>query len=99
MTESRNLAIASRSILQRCIPLMGIMSLLLLSISSALAQVTSTIQGHISDSTGASVPKALVKATNEKTGVSRTTFSAEDGYYRIPDLLAGTYQVRVELSG
>jgi Carboxypeptidase regulatory-like domain len=63
------------------------------------AQVTSVIQGHISDSTGASVPKALVKVTNERTGVSRTAFSAEDGYYRIPDLLAGTYQVRVELSG
>jgi hypothetical protein len=63
------------------------------------AQVTSVIQGHISDSTGASVPKALVKVTNERTGVSRTAFSAEDGYYRIPDLLAGIYQVRVELSG
>jgi hypothetical protein len=45
------------------------------------------------------VPKALVKATNDQTGVSRSAFSAEDGYYRIPDLLAGTYQVRVELSG
>jgi hypothetical protein len=32
------------------------------------AQVTSVIQGHISDSTGASVPKALVKVTNERTG-------------------------------
>ncbi|PYV92080.1 MAG: hypothetical protein DMG05_05740, partial [Acidobacteria bacterium] len=68
--------------------------------SLVLAQViTSTIQGHISDSSGASVPKALVKVTNESTGVSRTGYSAEDGYYRIPDLLPGTYQVRVELSG
>ena len=63
-----------------------------------LGQVT-TVQGHISDPTGASVPNALVKVTNEKTGVSRSAFSAEDGYYRIPDLLAGTYQVRMELSG
>jgi len=56
--------------------------------SLVLAQViTSTIQGHISDSSGASVPKALVKVTNESTGVSRTGYSAEDGYYRIPDLL------------
>src|SRR2546422_4998836 len=77
-----------------------IISLLLPLASIPLwAQVTSTIQGHVSDSTGASVPKALVKATNDQTGVSRSAFSAEDGYYRIPDLLAGTYQVRVELSG
>jgi hypothetical protein len=68
--------------------------------SLVLAQViTSTIQGHISDSTGASVPKALVKVTSESTGVSHTGFSADDGYYRIPDLLPGTYSVRVELAG
>jgi len=78
----------------------GSISLLLLLTSIPLgAQVTSTIQGHISDTTGASVPKALVKATNESTGVSRSALSADDGYYRIPDLLAGTYRVRVELSG
>src|SRR5438552_18912276 len=73
---------------------------LLVSAGLVLAQViTSTIQGHIADSSGASVPKALVKVTNESTGVSRTGFSADDGYYRIPDLLPGTYQVRVELAG
>jgi hypothetical protein len=73
--------------------------LVVLSASLALAQVTSTIQGHISDSTGASVPKALVKATNEQTGVSRTVYSADDGYYRIPDLLPGRYELRTELAG
>ncbi|PYV80933.1 MAG: hypothetical protein DMG05_30815, partial [Acidobacteria bacterium] len=61
----------------------------------SIAQETSTIQGHIADSSGASVPKAQVKAT----GVSRTALSADDGYYRIVDLLAGSYQVRVEVSG
>ncbi len=63
------------------------------------AQETSIIQGHISDAQGASVPKALVKVTHESTGVSRSAFTAEDGYYRIPDLLPGIYQARVELSG
>ena len=92
--------IASSRIPRGQIAKIGILFLLFFSVlDSGLAQVTSTIQGHISDPTGASVPKALVKVTNEKTGVSRSAFSAEDGYYRIPDLLAGTYQVRVELSG
>ncbi|MEW5978429.1 MAG: TonB-dependent receptor [Acidobacteriota bacterium] len=63
------------------------------------AQVTSVVQGHISDTSGASMPKASIKITNENTGVSRTVLSADDGYYRIPDLLAGTYQIRVEHAG
>ncbi|MGH9844429.1 MAG: carboxypeptidase regulatory-like domain-containing protein [Blastocatellia bacterium] len=40
-----------------------------------------------------------VKVTNEATGVSRTGQSATDGYYRIPDLLPGKYEVRVEQHG
>jgi hypothetical protein len=31
------------------------------------------------------------------TGVSRTGYSADDGYYRVPDLLPATYEIRVEL--
>lgn len=64
-----------------------------------LAQSTGAIQGHVSDGTGASVPKALIKATNESTGVYRTAYSADDGYYRIADLLPGIYVLRVELAG
>jgi hypothetical protein len=67
--------------------------------STLFAQGTSTIQGHLADPSGGSVPKAVVKVTNLKTGVSRSTHSAEDGYYRIPDLLVGTYEVRVEMVG
>jgi Carboxypeptidase regulatory-like domain/TonB dependent receptor len=73
---------------------------LLAAASPLLAQViTGTIQGHISDTSGASVPKAAVKVTNESTGVSRTGYSADDGYYRVPDLLPATYEIRVELAG
>ncbi|MPY90592.1 MAG: hypothetical protein GEU99_22055 [Luteitalea sp.] len=76
-------------------------AVILCSISPArvLAQATSTIQGHISDASGASVPTALVTATNQDTGVARRVHTAADGYYRIPDLLAGSYEVRVELAG
>ncbi len=63
------------------------------------AQVTSTIQGNISDPNGGSVPGATVTATNEETGGSRSATTAEDGYYRIPDLLAGTYRLSVERAG
>jgi Carboxypeptidase regulatory-like domain len=63
------------------------------------AQVTSTIQGRITDPSGAIIAGGVVKATNEATGVSRAGQSATDGYYRIPDLLAGKYEVRVEQPG
>lgn len=66
---------------------------------SLRAQVTSTIQGRVSDSTGAVVGGSSVRVTNQETGVSRTTQSTPDGYYRVPDLLAGKYQIRVSLSG
>jgi hypothetical protein len=73
--------------------------ILLATPSAASAQITGTIQGHVSDPSGASVPGATVTATNEQTGVSRSAVSADDGYYRIPDLLPGPYVLRVQLSG
>ena len=63
------------------------------------AQVTSTIQGRITDPSGAVIAGSSVKVTNEATGVSRTGQTAADGYYRIPDLLAGKYEVRAEQAG
>ncbi|MBI1983656.1 MAG: TonB-dependent receptor, partial [Acidobacteria bacterium] len=45
------------------------------------------------------MPGATVTATNEATGVARAATSAEDGYYRIADLLPGSYQIRVQMSG
>ncbi len=64
-----------------------------------LGQVTSAIQGQVTDASGAAVAGAAVKATNEDTGVVRAASTAGDGYYRISDLLAGRYQIRVELPG
>src|SRR5207247_9584753 len=76
------------------------LAVLLLGMPALLsAQATSTIQGQVTDSTGAAVVAATVKATNEGTGVSKTVTTAGVGYYRVPDLLPGTYQVRVAPAG
>src|SRR5262245_34543517 len=85
-----------------CKAFLSLFFVLLLCACSTLtvhAQVTSTIQGRITDPSGAIIAGGLVKATNEATGVARTSPSAADGYYRIPDLLAGKYEVRVEQPG
>ena len=63
------------------------------------AQSSSTLQGRIIHPSGGVLPGASVTVTNEATGVSRTGQSAEDGYYRIPDLLPGNYEIRVEFPG
>jgi Carboxypeptidase regulatory-like domain len=63
------------------------------------AQSTSTIQGQVTDTSSGAIVGATVKATNEDTGFNKTVVSASDGFYRIPDLLPGSYEVRVEASG
>src|SRR3989454_9965559 len=73
--------------------------LLVITCQGVFAQVTSTIQGRITDPSGAVIAGGSVKVTNEATGVSRTGQSATDGYYRIPDLLPGKYEVRGEQPG
>ncbi|MBI1895868.1 MAG: TonB-dependent receptor [Acidobacteria bacterium] len=75
-------------------------ALLVLTLATTLSsQVTSTIQGRISDPSGAVIANTSVRVTNEATGVSRTVQSAPDGYYRVLDLLAGSYEIRVEQTG
>ena len=76
----------------------------LLLISTALAclahaQVTGSIQGRISDPSGGIIAGASVRITNEATGVARSTQAAGDGYYRVPDLLPGLYDIRAEQPG
>ena len=62
-------------------------------------QVTSTIQGRISDPSGAVIAGSTIRVTNEETGVIRTAQSLPDGYYRILGLLTGRYELRVEQAG
>ena len=66
---------------------------------TSIAQVTSTIQGRISDPSGAVIASAAVRVTNEATGLVRNSVAADDGYYRVPDLLPGVYDLAVEQSG
>jgi len=65
-----------------------------------LAQVEQGgITGLVTDATGASIPKAKITATNLATGVVATAETTEDGYYKLPYLLAGKYAVVVEKEG
>src|SRR5256886_4389300 len=76
---------------------------LLLSLGStnAFGQATAsaTIQGTITDKSGAVVSGAEVVAKNKATDITRTTSSDETGSYRFELLPAGTYTVTVTKTG
>src|ERR1700682_3798909 len=66
----------------------------------AAAQVTgATLSGLIADEHGGAVPRAKVTIKNTGTGVAREITSNEDGFYSAPNLLPGTYEVRVSANG
>ena len=71
----------------------------LLVAGSAFAQSTATIQGTVSDATGASVPNATVTARNQSTGQERSTTTDAAGAYVIPSLPVGTYRIEAKASG
>ncbi len=68
--------------------------------TSALAQVdTGTITGTVTDPSGAVLAGASVILTHEESKTSRTILTNEVGYYAAPNLHAGSYSIRAELSG
>lgn len=74
--------------------------LLLFVVSSCLAQsVDGSIRGRVTDPSGAVVPEATVIATDEATGVERTTRTNRRGAYLLPELPSGTYSVRARSEG
>ncbi len=80
--------------------LSGIVTILLLFNVELYGQVTTgSIQGFITDATGAVVPGTQVVVTNVDTNYSRTVTSQEDGSYRALLLLPGRYRVNASKEG
>ncbi|MCC7243138.1 MAG: carboxypeptidase regulatory-like domain-containing protein, partial [Acidobacteria bacterium] len=57
------------------------------------------IAGRIVDDSGAVLPGVAVTATNDATGVSRTTVTSGTGDFSVPDLQLGIYTVEASLQG
>ena len=66
----------------------------------ASAQVLyGSIVGNVTDQTGAVVPSATLTVTNTSTGLSRQATSDAAGYYSIPNLPEGTYDLSISARG
>jgi hypothetical protein len=60
---------------------------------------TGRILGGVTDQSGGNIAGATVTITDVQRGVPRNLVTDSDGEYSAPDLLPGTYTVRVELKG
>src|SRR6266550_2416389 len=54
---------------------------------------TGNIEGRVTDPNGAAVPTVTITATNQETGLSKSTNADESGNYRITFLAPGKYRV------
>src|SRR5579872_3463196 len=76
------------------IMVLGIVTLLVSPLNSALGQATSgDVVGTVLDTSGAVIPGATVTAKNLATGVVASSISSKEGEFRIPNLLAGNYDI------
>src|SRR2546426_4244593 len=64
------------------------------------AQVISgTVEGRVTDSSGAVLPGVTITALNTATAATFTVATTSEGLYRVPYVPSGTYDVRADLSG
>ena len=75
---------------------------LLLAVFATFAfaqEYRSTLTGRVSDPAGAPVPGVKITATQVDTNTHFETVSGPEGFYTIPQLLPGTYEVSAEVTG
>ena len=66
----------------------------------ANAQVAgATLSGTVKDASGAAVPNAQVSVKNVATGTTRELNADAAGFYTVPNLLPGNYEVRFSAQG
>ena len=66
---------------------------------STWAQFSASIQGSVTDPSGAAVPQAKITLENVSTHIAATTTSDAEGGYRFVSVAPGSYKISVEASG
>jgi len=78
----------------------GIVLVVLACASFALAQTaTGGVNGTVTDSSGAIVPGATIRLTNEATQVETPSKTNETGNYVFVGVQPGTYTLKAEMTG
>src|ERR1700704_6344217 len=77
-----------------------IVAISILSTGHVYAQVAgATLTGTVKDASGGVIPNAQVAIRDVATAVTRTVSTGGAGLYTAPNLLPGTYEIRVTASG
>ena len=80
--------------------LLVILALVVLAATSLQAQtVTGTIQGKVTDTSGAVLPGVTVTIRNMETGLERAVVTNNEGFFNAPFLPVGRYRIAAELAG
>ena len=74
-------------------------AVLVASVAASAQTTTATLEGVVTDVTGASLPEATVVARHLATGLRRTAQTGPQGLYRMPLLPVGDYELRAERDG
>jgi hypothetical protein len=63
------------------------------------AQVSASLSGRVTDQTGAVISGATVRATNQETGLVRSTQTESAGRYELTALPVGQYEISAVKDG
>lgn len=85
--------------MNRSFPFAVLGLLLLLSTTVMWASITGSISGVVTDSSGAVIANAEVVAINTQTGVRTTVTTDAKGFYSLPTLPVGTYNLEISQVG
>jgi outer membrane receptor protein involved in Fe transport len=61
--------------------------------------VGATLYGAVTDQSGGVVPEATISIKNIATGITRASTTNSAGFYSVPNLLPGTYEIRTSAQG
>jgi outer membrane receptor protein involved in Fe transport len=70
-----------------------------MGVSVPAQEITGTISGTVTDSSGGVVPDAAVAVTSTRTGAARATTTTQAGVFFFTSLPVGDYQLNVEKTG
>jgi hypothetical protein len=61
--------------------------------------VGGTLSGTVSDQSGGVVPQAAISIKNVATGITRASTTSAAGFYSVPNLLPGPYEIKASARG
>ncbi|MGH9829823.1 MAG: carboxypeptidase-like regulatory domain-containing protein, partial [Blastocatellia bacterium] len=85
-------------VLKRFVRMLSVPLILVLSMT-AFSQSTATLQGSVTDPSGAAVAGAKITVKSVATGVERTTEADGAGNYLVASLPNGVYRIEVQAQG